>query len=330
MSVLGQLTPPWAKVGTDVSAARTAQEALELAGLNWGVEHVAAGIRMPRAGGGSWKKADWLQGVVRTDTWEPLGITGDIHTLVPNVEAFAGFDVLRDMEELRFVSAAEVKGGRMVYLLATLAKPFTIAGEEHETLMILRNQHDGRGGLTAGYTALRLACWNQLPGITAATKSGTNKVGQAFYHLRHTTTVGERYSQAQESLSRAMDLQRSFEEAAGELISRPWSLDDMVGYVEALYPTQGKVAPRTASRNEQRHAEIMAVYEGCTNLENIRPTAYGAFNAVAEWVDHGFAFRATRRASLAENRMLSTMDPQGTAYQLKEKAARLVAKLSAN
>lgn len=333
---MATLTPPWAAVGTDVSGVASTAEALTKGGLDWEVEHhpLYAHVYYDTEGGNRSTKhvrIPHMRSVVRMDTLAPLGAVGDIHTLVQQAEAFTPFDVLTDTEDVNLLSVGELKGGRQVFLVSELAKPFTIAGEEHRTIMFSRNQHDGRGGLMLGISALRLACWNQLPPIVRATRRGTNQQGQAAWQLRHTTTVEQRLEEAYGNLTRTINLQRNFEELANQLVLRPFGLDDMARYVEALYPTEGtKIAPRTAKRNEERQGELLAVWQGSDNLGNIRNTAYGALNAVAEWADHGFAFRGTRRATVEENRMLSTMDNQGTAYQLKERASELIFKLSAN
>lgn len=321
-----QLTVPWAALGSPVTGSATVAEAMDVAGLNWGVEHCAAGARLPRAGGGAWKKVSHLQAVVRTDTWQPLGIVGDIHTLVPNLTAFTPFDVLMDTNDVELVHAAEVKEGRQVFLVARLTEGYEIGGDRHETILISRNQHDGRGGLSLSVRQLRLACANQLPGIAHRLRKGY-QVGKAVdtWHLRHTTTVEKRMEEAYRQLDYTLKAQQAFREAAEALVMRPFTLDDMQAFATALYPSEGtKIPSRTAKRNEERQAELVAVWEGSANLENIRATAYGGLNAVAEWADHHFAFRGTRRASVEENRFLSTSDSQGTAYQLKAKAAQLI------
>src|SRR3954462_14193635 len=87
--------PAWHGLGTIVQKALTAQEALEIAGLDYEVEtqplQTIYGLEVPKA-----------FATVRTDTQKPRGIVTDKYFPIQNRDAFGFFDPIIDRKEAMY------------------------------------------------------------------------------------------------------------------------------------------------------------------------------------------------------------------------------------
>ena len=156
-------------------ARKDLRATLESAKLNFQVErqamYLAEGSKVPDA-----------MAIVRTDTKAILGTVGNKYRPVQNDAAFGVFQQAFDSGILEVELAGQLGGGKIVWVQArVVGDPLVVTGEDViRPYVLLANSHDGSLALRAGFTAVRLFCYNQM---AAATKHGS------LVSLRHTQNV---------------------------------------------------------------------------------------------------------------------------------------------
>lgn len=100
-----------------LDSVKTAEEALEQAGLNWSVEQseLISGV-------GKWVKTH--KALHRSDSGDILGIVGKSYKAIQNTDAFAFFDTISEKYGARYETAGIIKGGRKIFLQARLNDSF--------------------------------------------------------------------------------------------------------------------------------------------------------------------------------------------------------------
>jgi hypothetical protein len=93
-------------------------------------------------------------------------------------------------------------------------------------------------------------------------------------------------------------------------------------FVNAVFPNRKGEDEDTATRTQNRRNQVLALAKNSANLEAVRGTEWAAFNAVAEFADHGITYRETPNATRADNRAAAILD--GSAHLLKERALAIL------
>lgn len=260
---------PWYSVGTQVEEAMSAEEALQLGGLDWDVEMRPAGYL--GADGATFKTIAGKYAVVRTDNDAWQGQVGSQYKVFQNREAFAFADNLVD-GGLKFDSVGSYQKGKKIFLVAGLPETVQLFGEDaYKHYLFLTTSHDGTSSIKAVVTSMRAACTNMFPAITRTAKSR--------WAIRHTSSAAGRVAEARQSLALTFKAIDGFEAEMEELVRLTISEAE----VEAV---MAKVLPKTP-KVEEKVAAIVGLFKGSPNLEPYRGTRYAALQAFGEFVDWG-------------------------------------------
>jgi len=146
---------PWHGLGTPVSQAMTAQEAIELGRLNWTVEPQPVFTR-------DGKVIDGSRAIVRLDTQFPLGIVKGKYQTVQNKDAFSMLDSLVE-GGLKYHTVGSLFDGKKIWLLAKLPGQIQVIGQDVvDKFLLLSTSHDGSQTLRISFTPIRVVCNNTL------------------------------------------------------------------------------------------------------------------------------------------------------------------------
>lgn len=333
---------PWGDLGTDVSDCHDMAAVLTKAKLDWGVKTVpvAALVSKEDVDGFPLPSTPMpvtipdRKAIVRDDTGQGLGVAGNYWTPISNGEGAWLIEALMADGLVKPIRAGTTHQDRRTFIVGTFNGALQIGGiDPVDTIFALWNRHDGRGALTSAVLHIRRGCSNQLPGIVNAIAGGTiagrkSKSRERLFNwnIRHTTKYQDRLKLAQEAIQRTQKANEVFWVTAEALLTRPFGIDDMKAVAERLFPTEGaQITTRTRNGNAERQAAVVGLYREADNLNNVRGTAWGGWNAIAEYADHGLNFRDTKVSSKAESRFMSIVDPSGTAHLLKVKGFSAVA-----
>lgn len=272
---------PWHGIGTIVEDAPTSDEAIKIAKLDWKIEQVpvmANGAEIPN-----------YFANVRSDTNEALGVVRGRYKVVQNTEAFDFVDGIIENKdvECRYETAGSLFNGRKIFLLVRLPNK-ELLGDDVENYLFFTNSHDGSSALTAGITNVRVVCNNTLQmAIKGAKRTWT---------CRHTDSIFAKKAQAQEALGLAVTYMDSMDEIAEELASKKINEEAFFRKLFEKNPTG------ICEKNKELAIERMhLIYTMKDDLQNFRGSAWGMYNAVADFVSNTTPFRNT--ATYKENKM---------------------------
>jgi phage/plasmid-like protein (TIGR03299 family) len=290
---------PWHKLGTEVKEAQTSATAIEAAGLNWQVQKNIL------------QRADGVQvdafATVRSDTLDTLGVVGDVYRPLQNREAFSFFDAIVGEKAAIYHTAGALGKGETVWILAKLPGYIRVVGDDvSEKYLLLTNRHDGTGAVQVRFTPIRVVCQNTLN----VALGGTEKAFKA----RHTGSLGLRVRSVQEYLGIVDAKANLFEEAAKKLATVQLTKGAWNDYIKntGLVP-EVKPGDSRSVRAYQIIEDVSRLFERGKgqDLPGARGTAWGAFNAVVEYVDY---VRSTRNDKRSESLLF------GSGAQLKQAA----------
>jgi phage/plasmid-like protein (TIGR03299 family) len=288
----------WHGLGTVIEEdVVSAKQALEYAKMDWDVVQVPVyadfnGQSVEIAG----KVAN-----VREDTGDVLAVVGEDYRVVQNAEAFGFLDDLLGGADLRFHTAGSLFNGRKVWGLARLNREILIGNDPDEAIdpfIAIATSHDGSLALSCWMTPIRIVCQNTL----------TWSMGNAkrVWKARHTMNVLNRTTDAREMLGMSSAYFDSLEAIGNMLINTKVSGSDMDAMISALFPMphgmrsdemdEGRVKTMVLNRRE-------AIWDAldADDLANVKSTAWGFVQAVADWDDHD---RYSKNDDIRANRVL--------------------------
>lgn len=259
-------TTTWNNIGTTISKAKTVEEALKIANLDYEVEKVPVfledGVKVP--GASCTKK-------VGSDTI--FGMVGDKYELIQNREAFDFVDTLLP-EGMKFIKAGETS--KMVYIIASLPDTY-ILDDKVTPFLIFQNSHCGKSTLRATITPLRLICQNQF---NWAFRKASNKIA-----IRHTKSAPEKLKMAKDILLRNSEYLDQFKLEAEKLAKKKVTKGQLDTIIQTTFPFLPEANARSIAKTEEKREKFLAAYNAEDN-QNFKGTAWGLVNAYSDYITH--------------------------------------------
>jgi len=272
---------PWHGLGTKLENAATAAEAIIAAGLNWIVEKKP----VYAATNQGFKEIKGKFAITRIDNNNPIGIVGKRFEPLQNKDAFRFFDAVVGVKEAIYHTAGALGHGEKVWILAKLNGVVrTIGDDVTEKYLLLANGHDGSMILQMMFTPIRVVCQNTL---NAAISSA-----DAAYRLRHTKSIGLKIEEVREALGIVNQKFDIFESATQKLAATKVNDAAFSNYIMDLGLAPKEERTDENARGYDRQIEVAALLQQLfqsgkgTELPGVRGTAWGAYNAVTEFVDY--------------------------------------------
>ncbi len=306
---------PWHKLGKELGKVATAAEALAAAGLDWTVSkkplYLMDGTPVP----------DHFA-IVRDDRNAPLGVVGNVYEPLQNKDAFSFFDAVVGSKEAIYHTAGSLRGGQYVWILAKLPGTIRVVKDDLvEKFLLLTNAHNGMKAARMLFTPIRVVCMNTHnvaialaeKEIQKAREAGEQFVGNAT--MRHTTNLGATVARVRQQLGIVSMQYQVYEEAAKRLAMTQLTTAAWNKYLVStgIKPDDKKDA-ELSTATKKIIDEVSAMFDkGRGNdMIGVRHTAWGAFNAVVEYVDY------KRGSDKEDSRAKSVLF--GSGANLKQKA----------
>ncbi len=302
---------PWHGLGTPVDGLMTATEALEAGGLAWQVEK-----KNIRVVGGE-VLADKFA-TVRSSDGAPLGVVGNRYQIIQNSDAFGFADNLVDDGQAKYETAGALWGGKRVFLSMELGHlDITVKGDDSDTKMFLlvTNSHDGSGAAEAVVTPVRTVCQNTLTLAIASAKSK--------FRIRHTGNIDAKMLAARDALGISFKYAEDFAKLADRMALKS-VVDDQVLEIlrSAVYPIDAEAVSEEVLAD---HPSTLAFENYLTSdtISAIRGNAWGAYNAIAEFIDYGATYRGGKSNPAQQVRANSLLWGVGAAKKAAAQKALL-------
>ena len=159
----------WHGLGKIVEQYPTSTEAIKFAGLDYTVEKrklftydsenntanpdtdiIIPEIEVPN-----------YYATVRADTDQVLGVVGKDYEIVQNKDAFTFFDAIVGGDGIMYETAGALGKGERIFITAKLPDYIRIGNDDIiEKYLFLTTSHDGKSGIIAAFTPIRIVCNN--------------------------------------------------------------------------------------------------------------------------------------------------------------------------
>lgn len=277
---------------TDVSTASNLNEVLDTAGLDYEVALHDLQSQVVTQDGVT--RVDYIQsGVVRMDTFAPLGVVGDRYTPIQNRDAF---EPLRYLHEEGFISEFEQAGvlgaGQRAFIIARLGDGMNLT-DEHHARVLFSTTHDGSGSYSVRAIAERLWCRNQIPRLS--------KLGKGLMSIRHTHSATRRVQQVRAAVMSEIKWFDEYSEAYERMLNTPVQSSRVGAFINQVAPMPPSDATeRQVRAAEKRQHDLVARIYGIHN-ENIEGTVAALFQGAVEYSDYDARGRNAERILLGRD-----------------------------
>jgi phage/plasmid-like protein (TIGR03299 family) len=258
---------------------------------------------------------------VRTDTGKTLGVVKSRYEIYQNSELLDLAESLVTETGLGHISSAgNFKGGKKVFFNIGIPDE-NHNGDRYKKYLMFASGHSGEIGIEGLAHMTRIICENTF---NAALRNSLNK-----FSLKHTKNFREKLEQAKRILDASLiyfqESAKLFNEMKNvsfsetqltELVSKVYGFE----YEKSYRPTKitlEDVIANTEGQGEKistRNANILeAIIELShtgkgTQIDGVKGTAYGAYNAITEYLDHHSTVRAHNGRDIMEVRQESIYD----------------------
>jgi len=294
------MMPAWHGLGAVLDHPMSSREALTAAQLDWLVVQQKLGRFSEHTdGGGEWREIHGMKANVRGDTGLFLGTVSDAYKVVQNTEAFEFLDALVTEGQMTYESAFSLSGGRKVVLLGRLpGVDQVVEGDDLLRYVLLSLCHDGTGAIKFGPTSTRVVCANTYR--IALDKDGDRMTSMDELSISHMGDVRSKLERAREILTAANQQFDVHAAASRELAKRKLSVAEWMQYLDIMCPELDEHDPdwteRRADAIARTRLSVRAAYHNeRQSIEGIEHSAWAAFNAVVEHIDHLPRRGATRQ-----------------------------------
>jgi len=271
--------PAWHGLGTVFTEEKNTSEMLEAANLNgWNVRLEDLEIPSTLTSDKSYQYVVRTNPTDKTQT-DILGIVGERYVPLQNEDLFAFGDNILDGGG-RWETAGSIKNGTVVFGSLALDREVVLdpngATDKVNTYLLVHTSHDGSLAVQASVTPVRVVCQNTLNVALSGVKQS--------YKIRHTQTVQGKVAAAREALGIAHKYLDEFDKQAQEMITQEINDKQFFDIITAVYPKPEQDAKGSFTKWENKIDVLNDIYYGPT-CENIKGTAWGAYNALTERLD---------------------------------------------
>lgn len=298
---------PWHGIGTAVEKAKTSEQAIKMAGLDWEValgpvwagapgkkdsKEVAGKFAIYRVTDGT---VYATQATSRYQVWQ-------------NREAFDFLDSLLQDGVLHYETAGALFNGARIWALARLEEGMQVGDDEFHQYMLLTTGHDLYGSIQVLPTNVRVVCNNTLTAALGAGRNGRVKIS-------HMPGMESKLKQARDAFRITTESNRRMKEWLETLTTVKVADTRLDAVVDGIFDP---VDEDTGSKRRVAVDRFRLIY--AAESERSGKTGYALVNAFSGYADHALTYNGDPDQR-AESRMRSVID--GAAEKFKENALRV-------
>ena len=299
---------PWHGLGVAVEGKQTIEQWIESAGLGWSIERTP--VRYIDSNNDV-QTMDDKHALYRSDTSAPLSVVSPRYQIVQPREIAEFFRDVSEANLMHIETLGALRGGRVIWALATNeANAFTLGSDDTvKAYTLLVTACDGTMATRAYTTSVRVVCNNTLQ-FSARDSSGCVSVSHSTKF--EASTVKQKLGVNTQALN-------DFAGVADNLAHKSFSDTQLVNLVCDLYvkrDDKGNVKNERTLKSVS--ADIMQAFKSSrgANLSTAKGTAWGALNAVTNYIDY------SSRSRNAENRFHSSQFGEGA--KVKQNAMEML------
>jgi phage/plasmid-like protein (TIGR03299 family) len=260
------------------------QKALKLAGADWSVS--LRPIYLDEKGLNLCPDKVW---VCRDDTNKYLATVGKKFRPIQNLDAFKFFEPFLHERDCWVSTAGVLYGGKKVFITAEIENfnAEIVEGDPVRNFLLLSNSHNDKMKLTVKFVRERVVCANTLE--VALAENGV------FKSVGHNSRSQLELQEIQTSIDIC---KRTFKDSTEEfrlLTKKSLKTEEFRSYLERVFQSELRDAGKRRTTSEEIKLEdlrctkrIIEFYEQEPDLQidKVRGTLYGAFNAISQYITH--------------------------------------------
>ncbi len=275
----------WSILGTPVTRARNAQEALVAAGLaGWNIRKLdMSSTELDTTGITTIDNPEQVM-LVRTDprtgNTRYLSTVGRNYGVVQNEAGAALLDTLVAESGAEGIGyAGHLDNGRKVFVTIPLPETMYIEGIDAIQLhLVVFTSHDGSSAFQVMLVAFRIACANQ--------QHMAIRGNHGCVSIRHTSRSTINVEQIRASLGLLHTYSAAFENEARRLINTPMTNREFDDLIRQMWPVKPDAPVRTRNNARRRNSHLTRLWSSAPTQAPIRGTRWAAYQAITEYLDH--------------------------------------------
>jgi phage/plasmid-like protein (TIGR03299 family) len=276
---------PWHGLGNRVDPTVSVDDMLVAAGLNWEVQ-----LRplFAQATDGSMVKLPLRRALVRSSDNKIMTVTGDMWKPFQNRDALEFFREYTEAGGAKLETAGSLRGGKMVWALASIQEGFTVNRTDHSKgYILLTSPHEVGKSITVRTTVVRVVCANTM----AMALRGS----EADYSQNHLSRFNAAAAKETIGLAREQIVQAGLD--AKVLNQLKMSEFDTVRFLSKFFQPMPETIVAQNDKNEwvnglindpgamdKRLNEVLWSVKKAPGA--VPATAWGVLNGVTHWADH--------------------------------------------
>jgi phage/plasmid-like protein (TIGR03299 family) len=239
--------------------------------------------------------------IVRDDTRDVLGITGQRYEVASNKNLVKLSRVLRESTGAKFDRAGILGNGRKSFLTMTLPDQLDVPGGRISQNLLLMNSFDGSMSFRIASTPVNIRCHNS---VFVALQQANQTIS-----IRHTESINERVDELKEELGQKIE--GYFNEL--ESVIHDWSQASLSerefsDIAETLYPGNDE---ERSTRSQKKLDNLKRLFSDGTGVSDVAETKLAGLRALTEHVSHYRRTRGSERYSQEENHFRSLLNGSG-------------------
>lgn len=300
-----QRLSPWRQLGTDVTIAANAYDAMVMAGLtDWNIRTLDQSGREITEHGESHVANPEKVMLVYTDPFSGnvryLSTVSKRYGIHQNESAAEVIDALAaDTGAAGYASAGRLHDGRQVYLTMQLPHVMTLGGYDNVRFVIeTSTSHDGSAAFRVRLVPYRQICSN---GLHVSMDGYSSEIT-----IRHTSNSRIDLELIRSRLPLLYEYAAEFEKRAERMLDTRMTDHEFDELIAAVWDTDAATGGARAENNRQRRTDALHwLRRSADTQEGIRGTHWGAWQAVTEFLDHS---ASTSSAQTRATRVLTSGD----------------------
>ena len=307
--------PAWRRIGKSVTEAMTAEQAIQLGGLDFQVKLSEDFVTATASNGKQIQTKDRFMTYAELPNGDVhgIGLVGNRYMPIQNRDAFDLLNNIVDDSGAHFDTAGTLGGYGKCFISLRLPETIKVAdsGDSIETYLHCVNSHDGTSSFKIYTMFLRQICTNGMMGFRA---------GSAI-SFKHTINSGTKIEDARTALHLVFQEQDNFKQEVESLLSKPMTDGDFNKFLDELVPApKQEDSTRTYWNTLEVRDNLSQLWKADTQ-QNVANTAWAAFNTVVEYADWFSPVRAKTEQAEYVRRAQRAMGGQS---EMVERAHRLL------
>lgn len=266
---------PWHGLGKQLTQDASIDQWRVEAGMDWSAKR--AGIQFED--NGVMRQGD-SEILFRSDTFKQLGVVSPDYKIVQPGEVLEFFRDLVGTGNMNLETAGCLDDGKKVWALAKTHQNFRVMGQDQvEGYLLLATSFDGTLSTRAMFTSVRVVCNNTLQ----VSLRGKNSNAVSIPH-----SAIFNHNQVKLDLGLLDNGFAKFEEEVNAIAQRTMKESEAMKFIMKVL-TGETDGTKLSTRSANIVQSVFSLYNGKgmgSNLRSAEGTAWGAVNAITEYVDH--------------------------------------------